>query len=255
MDFIQNGYFMHEGLIVCVKILTCEGIENRNPFRPNITILEQNKYEYIDFDNCIYLSKEFKIQSCEDIFGKSKGIQSVKKFINSQDNFTLKFRINKEVVLSECIDYLFFKKGNPFKMIHCGNVKLYDKYGILREEYFNNNGKYEDKRKIYENLWNVVDNEYVFVKSFCKYEYNYIDGKKNGLEIKYVNSITKEYEYNYIDGMKNGLQIHYYAGRKTHEYYCINDKIEGIYKRYVYYLNVVEIEKKLYENDKFIKYI
>jgi len=207
MDFIQNGYFMHEGLIVNVKIFSCEGIENRNPFRPNITILDRNKYPYINYDNCIYLSKEFKIQSCEDIFGKSKGIQSVKKYINSQADFKLEFRINKEVVLAECIDYLFFSnsaKANPSKLNYCGIVKLYDENGNLKEEYFNNNGKYEGKRTIYE---------YKFYENMnrIKHEYNYIDGKKNGIQICYYDTGLKEYETNYVNDVIQGEQNVYYS--------------------------------------------
>ncbi len=229
INSIQNGYFMHEGLIINVKILSCEGIKSRKLLEGNITEYNTEKYPYINYDKSIYLSKEFKIQSCEDIYGKSKGINNVRKYIQtekefkkeSKKEFELKFRINKEVVLSECIDYLFFKKSNPSKLNYCGIVKLYDENGDLKEEYFNNNGKYEGKRKIYE---------YKFYENInrIKHEYNYIDGKKNGIQICYYDTGLKEYETNYVNDVIQGEQNVYYSnGNLAHIKIYENGKCIG----------------------------
>lgn len=254
---IKDGYFMYEGIIVHVKILS----------PPRVAKLPYH-YEgnnYINFEKAGYYLENYKIDYCEDIKGRSKGIQSVKKniqniIINCFRGFV--FRLNKEIIIDECINYIFHKEPKKFKSsgyTHCGVVKLYDDYGNLKEEYFNNNGVYEGVRRQYNLYWKKSDlrrDVYEFVKSYCEYEYNYINGKLNGISIKYTPQNTIEYEYTYENDKRNGIQLFYFCGRKTREYYCVNDKIEGEYFEYYYCIDgTINITKKLYQNDKFIKYI
>lgn len=259
---IKDGYFMYEGIIVHVKILSPPRIAESNFYCEGNN--DNKRYEYINFENAGYYLEDYKIDYCEDIKGRSKGIQSVKKniryiMINSCNGFL--FRRNKQIVIDECVDYIFHKEPKKFKTAkytHSGIVKLYDEYGNVKEEYFNNNGIYEGVRKQYKLFWKKIDNItniYEFVKSYCEYEYNYINGKLNGIHTKYT-PYNIEYEYTYEDDKRNGIQIYYVNARKTKEYYCINDKIEREYLEYYYNNdNSITITKKFYQNGKFIKYI
>ena len=260
LENIKDGYFMYRGLIVHVKILSTPRLAESSYSRINID--DNKRYEYINFENAGYYLVNYKIDYCEDIKGRSKGIQSVKKniqnIINNNYNEFI-FRCNKQIVIDECVDYIFHKEPKKFKTAkytHSGIVKLYDEYGNVKEEYFNNNGIYEGVRKKYKLYWKrITDNVYDFVKSYCEYEYNYINGKLNGIHIKYT-PYNIEYEYTYEDDKRNGLQIRYFDGRKTTEYYCINDKIEGEYLEYYYNNdNSITITKQFYQNGRFIKYI
>lgn len=208
---IKDGYFMYEGIIVHVKILSPPLIAESNFYCGGNN--DNKRYEYINFENAGYYLVNYKIDYCEDIKGRSKGIQSVKKNIqniisNNWSGFV--FRRNKQIVIDECVDYIFHKEQKKFKSAkytHSGIVKLYDDYGNLKEEYFNNNGVYEGVRKQYNLYWKKSDlrrDVYEFVKSYCEYEYNYINGKLNGISIKYTPQNTIEYEYTYENDKRNG---------------------------------------------------
>lgn len=231
MNSIKNGYFMHEGLIVNVKIMNYNGIKTPYYFDEYITECNKNNYPFVNYDYALHSTDSFKIQSCEDIFGKSKGINTVKKYIddqiklktNNKTKYILQFRINKDLIIAECIDYLFFTKTNVFKINHCGIIKLYNQFGIIKEEYFNNNGNYEGKRTIY-NFYHCND----FYKNSFVREYNYINGKKNGIQIIYDDNGKKDKETNYLNDIIHGEEIVYYSnGNVAHIKIYNNGKFVG----------------------------
>jgi len=171
---IKYGYFCHCGNIVNVKIITCLGIRNKRDRFGNgyITVTDDPK---INYRNALYASKNFKIISCEDTKGRSKNIKVVNKYIQDktreQDRpFTIYFRIEKEIVFAECINYLFFNdegklKNENFPYNHSGYITLYDDYGRISDVFYNDSGRYEGNRKIYEN-------------GNIKYDFNYRRQKK-----------------------------------------------------------------------------
>lgn len=155
MDNITEGYFMHEGLIVSARIIKIIGIKEDYYGTRYYTQINEDLYPFINFSNSLYDASEIKIQSCEDIKGRSKAINNAKKYINKliEAKQNIRFRTNKQIILNECIDYIFHKEPGKFKSsgyTHCGLVLLYNNYGNIKEEYFNNNFNYEGNRKIYD---------------------------------------------------------------------------------------------------------
>lgn len=207
MNNITEGYFMYEGLIIHAKILRCEGIPLSDWSSKYITEINQELYPYINYSNALYYASNLKIQSCEDIKGRSKGIRSTKKHIDKliEKKESVKFRLNKNLVLNECIDYIFHKEPQKFKTsgyTHSGSVIIYDMYGNIKEEYFNNNFDYEGNRKIYTLKYN---------KSFLFQNLNYINGIQQGLQIEYYNDGKKLSEYTCDNGLIDGLKVTYYS--------------------------------------------
>ena len=197
---------MHEGLIVQAKIIKILGIKP-NYYGIKYYEIDENKYPLIKFQNALYDASEIKIQSCEDIKGRSKAINNVKKYVDKiiKEKEIINFRINKEIVLNECIDYIFHKEPKKFKTsgyTHSGLILLYDIFGNIKEEYFNNNFDYEGNRKIYDLKG---------MKSYLAKNLNYMNGIQQGLQLEYFDDGFVKEEYMCENGLIDGIKKTYYS--------------------------------------------
>jgi len=225
MNNITEGYFMHEGLIVQAKIIKILGIK-QDYYGTEYYEINEELYPFINFRNALYDASEIKIQSCEDIKGRSKAINNVKKYVDKiiKEKQNIRFRTNKQIILNECIDYIFHKEPEKFKSAgytHCGLILLYNDFGNIKEEYFNNNFNYEGNRKIYDLKG---------IKPYLAKNLNYMNGFQQGLQFEYFNDGVIKEEYTCDNGLIDGIKKTYYSTG----HYAYSELYEkGILKGYV----------------------
>lgn len=194
------GYFIHYNkyLIQIENLFIEEKIENEDE---DINIIVE--YIYLDsderlyFGNCDPINKEYKTNKY-----KIMSIYDIKNNNIISDVGDLKI---DEIYLSEQIYYLSKERAYseiPLNLLSvifqngiCENRKTYYSNGLLKEEYFHNNGliegiykKYGQNKKVYE-------------------ECNYISGKINGIFTRYNSSGEIDSKYLYEDGKYISIQM------------------------------------------------
>jgi antitoxin component YwqK of YwqJK toxin-antitoxin module len=239
MSNIGYTYFIsnNEYYIITIRDLNLYRSHNTDDVIINSYLDDEYDDKYIIKEYAEYYTNDYKIIDIEDEDGK---ILNLRFPVPQKMNYYL----SKDIVHHIINNDIFFDNDNKLDKTYSGIQKLYYKNGVLKSEFYHNNGIIEGEHKTYYNTKLSItnpQNKQIYKK--C----NYVNGKIVGEHITYYESGQICKIYNYVDGEKNGKYICYFKNTTNTDKLKIeetgnfvNDKEEGYFTTYNKYGRITD---------------